>query len=702
MQHQSRSTRLAVDIGGTFTDIVLDTAGRRHTRKVLTTTQAPETALIEGSKLLLGEAGLLFRDVDVFIHGTTLATNAILERRGARTALLATGGFRDILDIATESRFDQYDLRIELPRPLIPREMRLGVRERLDAGGGVLRPLDPAQLATVVAALRRLEVESVAIAFMHSYANPQHEKEVAELLRRELPQVTVTLSSEVCPEIKEYERTSTAAANAYVQPLMDRYLGQMSERLQQEKFSGSLYLVTSSGALTTLETARRFPVRLVESGPAGGAIYASSVARSLGQDRVLSFDMGGTTAKVCIIKDCVPLKGRTFEVDRTRRFRKGSGLPIRIPVTEMVEIGAGGGSIAGIDAMGNITVGPESASSEPGPAAFGRGGERPTVTDADLMMGLLDPATFACGTVQLDRVAAERAFDTHIGHKTGMDAQTSAYAVYEIVCENMASAARAHAVEMGESLEQYTMIAFGGAAPLHAARVAEKLGLRKVLVPPNAGVGSAVGFLTAPVAYELVRSAWMSLGQFLPDAATALLDDMSREASQIVKPAAGEPPPTEHRAAYVRYVGQSNELEIELPLRPLREQDAAMLRDAFEAAYTRQFSRVIPGAPLEILNWSVRLSIANTAGGADIALPSVSSDIAAVARARRVFDPQQRQWSQVAAKRRSDMGAGALPGPALVAERDTTTFVTSSFSASMGPTGCITLESNTPTTGSTP
>jgi N-methylhydantoinase A len=689
----TQQTRLAVDIGGTFTDLVLDVAGTRFTKKVLTTPQAPEEALIEGSKLLLREAGTAFCELDVFIHGTTLATNAILERRGARTALLATEGFRDILDIATESRFDQYDLQIELPKPLISRELRFGVRERIDSAGSVLVDLDLEQLASVVTQLREAAVESVAIAFLHSYANPAHEREVAAVLRRELPGVTVTLSSEVCPEIKEYERTSTAAANAYVQPLMDRYLGRMLSRLDEGQFRGSLYLVTSSGALTTIETARKFPVRLVESGPAGGAIYASSVSRALGEDKVLSFDMGGTTAKVCIIKDFAPLKGRTFEVDRTKRFRKGSGLPIRIPVTEMVEIGAGGGSIAGVDAMRNVTVGPESASSEPGPASFGRGGQFPTVTDANLMMGLLDPATFAAGTVKLDRSAAQRAFDRHIAQKSGLDADSCAYAVYEIVCENMASAARAHAVEMGESLADYTMVAFGGAAPLHAARVAEKLGIRRVLVPPNAGVGSAVGFLTAPIAYELVRSAWMSLARFDPAKATELLESMSDEATEIVKPASGAHKPVERRAAFVRYVGQSNELEVELPLRTLTQEDAHALRTKFEDAYTRQFTRVIPNAPLEILNWSVRVSLDDAFDDGDATKQSVTTSITLGESQRRVFEPQRREWVDVSATRREDVGAARLAGPALVVERDTTTFVTASFQASVGPTGCITLDS---------
>lgn len=686
-------TRLAVDIGGTFTDIVLDISGKRLTRKVLTTPTSPEVALIRGSCEILREAGATFADVDVFIHGTTLATNAILERRGARTALLATDGFRDVLEIATESRFDQYDLQIELPKPLIPRELRFGVKERMAADGQVLRPLDTSHLAEVIGKLREARVESVAIAFMHSYANPGHEQQVAQILSREAPAMAVTLSSEVCPEIKEYERTSTAAANAYVQPLMDSYLGKMIAALRVEHFAGELYLVTSSGGLTRVETARRFPVRLIESGPAGGAIYASSLARALSEPRILSFDMGGTTAKVCIIKSYVPLKGRTFEVDRTRRFRKGSGLPIRIPVTEMVEIGAGGGSIAGVDALRNVVVGPESASSEPGPACFNRGGMKPTVTDADLMLGFIDPDAFAGGSMKLENEPARLAFDRCVGSKAGLDAESSALAVYEVVCENMASAARAHAVEMGESLAEYTMIAFGGAAPLHAARVAEKLGIRKVLVPPNAGVGSAVGFLTAPVAYEVVRSTWMSLADFDSAKANALLEKMSAEATAIVSPAAGGET-REERTAYVRYVGQSNEIEVVLPSRPLTVADAASMRGAFEESYSRQFTRVIPGAPLEILNWSVKVEDSASYSGGDAFKHSESAVIGSLASSRRLYEPSQSKWVEATVVRRADLTqAIVVAGPAVVAEKDTSTLVTASFDASVDSIGCIALVS---------
>jgi N-methylhydantoinase A/oxoprolinase/acetone carboxylase beta subunit len=367
--HQGAEVRLAVDIGGTFTDFVLDVGQDRRTRKVLTTASRPEQAVLDGMRLILADARAHICDIDVFIHGTTLATNAIIERRGAKTALVATDGFRDVLDIGTESRYDQYDLAIDKPKPLAPRSLRFTVPERIDARGAVRLPLDEVAVRALAPDLRAQNVESVAFAFLHSYANPEHERRAAAVLKEELPAIWVTLSSAVCPEIREYERTSTAVANAYVQPLIDGYLARMAEALQVEQFRGAIYLVTSGGGVTSIETVQRFPVRLVESGPAGGAIFAAQIAARLGETKVLSFDMGGTTAKICLIEQYQPETSRAFEVDRAARFLKGSGLPVRIPVIEMVEIGAGGGSIARVDALKRVTVGPESASSEPGPPA---------------------------------------------------------------------------------------------------------------------------------------------------------------------------------------------------------------------------------------------------------------------------------------------------------------------------------------------
>ena len=683
--------RLAVDIGGTFTDIVLDVGRDRKTRKVLTTPVRPEQAVLDGIRLILSDARAHFRDIDVFIHGTTLATNAIIERRGAKTALIATDGFRDVLDIATESRYDQYDLTIDKPTPLVPRALRFTVPERVDAHGSVRLPLDEAALRAIVKRLRTLDVKSVAIAFLHAYANPAHERRAGEILRAEMPDVRLTLSSAVCPEIREYERTSTAVANAYVQPLIDGYLGRMAEALEVEQFRGSIYLVTSGGGVTSIDTARRFPVRLLESGPAGGAIFASQIAASLGESKVLSFDMGGTTAKICLIEQYRPETSRLFEVDRAARFLKGSGLPVRIPVIEMVEIGAGGGSIARVDAMKRVTVGPESASSEPGPACYGRGGEHPTVTDADVALGKIDPDGFAGGTIRLNPELSRKALLHDIGEALGLSAETSAYAVQEIVCENMASAARVHAVERGAVVAQHTLIAFGGAAPLHAARVAERIGASRVIVPSNAGVGSAVGFLAAPISYELVRSRHARLDEFDSEAVSDLLQEIASEARALVEPGARGAPVRERRIAFMRYVGQGHEIAVELPQRRLTNADSESLRKAFEKDYATLFERSIPDAAIEILSWSV---LATTEPRNPARIAEVARKPAGTAGGhRQFFDGRAGETIDVPLYRRELLSPGAtVAGPAIIAEDETSTFISVSFEAHIDSAGSIVME----------
>ena len=688
---QGAEVRLAVDIGGTFTDIVLDVGQDRRTRKLLTTPVRPEQAVLDGMRLILADARAHICDIDVFIHGTTLATNAIIERRGAKTALIATQGFRDVLDIGTESRYDQYDLAIEKPKPLAPRSLRFTVPERIDAHGAVRLPLDEAAVRALAPDLRAHNVESVAFAFLHSYANPEHEQRAAAILKEELPAIWVTLSSAVCPEIREYERTSTAVANAYVQPLIDGYLARMAEALQVEQFRGAIYLVTSGGGVTSIETAQRFPVRLVESGPAGGAIFAAQIAARLGETKVLSFDMGGTTAKICLIEKYQPETSRVFEVDRAARFLKGSGLPVRIPVIEMVEIGAGGGSIARVDALKRVTVGPESASSEPGPACYGRGGQRPAVTDADVALGKIDPDAFAGGTLKLSLELSKQALLRDIGEPLGLSAETAAYAVHEVVCENMASAARVHAVERGAAVGQYTLIAFGGAAPLHAARVAEKIGVSRVIVPSNAGVGSAVGFLAAPIAYELVRSRHVRLDAFDVAAVSDLLHDMATEARALVEPGAAGAPVRERRAAFMRYVGQGHEIAVELPNRRLTEADLAGLRRAFETNYTALFERPIPGAAIEVLSWSVLSTTEPRNPPRVAAVPRKPAGKAA--GSRKFFDGRAGRVVEIPLYRRDQMAPGAtIAGPAVIAEDETSTFVSTNFEAHIDGAGSIVME----------
>lgn len=691
MTSPATSVRLAADIGGTFTDIVLDARGRRYTTKVLTTPRAPEVAVVEGTKAVLAEAGLAMADIEVFVHGTTLATNAIIERKGARTALIATEGFRDVIEIADEGRFDQYDIEIEKPKPLVSRRLRFTVPERMDVHGAVRLPLDEAAVRAVAARLRTEKIEAVAVALIHAYANPAHERRIGEILAREAPGIAVTLSSEVCPEAREYERTSTAVANAYVQPLMAGYLARLSSRFAEGGYRRQIHLMTSGGSLAALETAARFPIRLVESGPAGGAILAARIAAERGEHKIVSFDMGGTTAKICMIEDAKPLMARTFEVDRQSRFMKGSGFPVRIPVIEMVEIGAGGGSIARIDGMGRIQVGPDSAGSEPGPACYGRGGTEPTVTDADLTLGRIDVKRFAGGKIAIDPARAQAVLEKTIGAKLGGEARQSAYGIAEIVDENMANAARVHAVERGMTVADRTLVAFGGAAPLHASRLAEKLGIGRVIVPPDAGVGSAVGFLVAPAAYELIRSRYMRLDQFDTAAANALLGEMAAQARSHAEAAAGGRPLVEMRTAFMRYSGQGHEIAVPLPARALTAPDAAALRQTFEAEYRALFHRHIPDAQIEIMSWVV---VVTTPVDAPPLLERANpAQPPAPSGRRSVFDTRLARLIDVDVYERATLSPGhAVSGPCMILEDGTCIYVSPTFDARIDAGLAIVLE----------
>jgi N-methylhydantoinase A len=683
--------RLGVDIGGTFTDVALEARGRRYSAKILTTPEAPERAVLDAIHTVLREAALAPVDVSIIIHGTTLATNAIIERKGAKTALLTTEGFRDTIEIRHENRFEQYDVNIDLPPPLVPRRLRFPVRERIDALARVLVPLDESGVSTLADRLAAEGIESVAIGFLHSFANPAHERRTGELLAKRLPAVPITLSSDVSPEMREYERFSTACANAYVQPLIGRYLANLESTLRREGFGCPLFLMLSGGGLTSVETAIRFPVRLVESGPAGGAIFAADIARRCGLDKVLSYDMGGTTAKICLIDDLKPQTNRSFEVGRIYRFKKGSGLPLRIPVIEMVEIGAGGGSIARVDRLQRIIVGPDSSGADPGPACYGRGGAAPTVTDADLLLGRIDPAGFSGGRMALDRPAAEQAICREIAEPLDLALELAALGVSEIVDENMANAARVHAIESGKDARGRTLIAFGGAAPLHAARLAEKLGLDHVLVPSYAGVGSAVGFLRAPIAYEIVRSSLQRLDQFDAAAANALYAAMRGEAEPIVRRGAGDAPLSETRSAFMRYRGQGHEIAVPLPTRSYREDDASTFRAAFEDEYRRLYSRVIPGVEVEILSWVLHLS-APVPTEQTPPRPAPEPHRPVPARSRPVLDPETGEFIEVAIHERRDLLPGAaIPGPAVIVEDETSTVVSRLFDARIDASGYIEL-----------
>jgi N-methylhydantoinase A len=686
----SQTARIGVDIGGTFTDVALEVGDRRFTTKTLTTSRAPEEGVLSALHAVISEAGIEPGGVSVVIHGTTLATNALIERKGAKTALLTTEGFRDVVEIRHENRFEQYDVNIDLPEPLVPRRRRLPIRERVNAQGEILLELDESSINSAIEKLAADGVEAVAVGFLHSFTNPEHERRVGEAVSRALPDVAVTLSSDVSPEMREYERFSTACANAYLQPLIGRYLANLERELQRAGFRCPMLLMTSGGGITSTETAIRFPVRLVESGPAGGAIFAACIARQNGLDEVVSFDMGGTTAKICLIDKAQPQTARVFEVARIYRFLKGSGLPLRIPAIEMVEIGAGGGSIARVDSLGRIIVGPESAGSDPGPVCYGKGGTEPTVTDADVVLGRIDPTTFSGGKMALDVAGAERAASKRIGSRVDLSTEHAALGISEIVDENMANAARVHAIESGKDLRPRTLVAFGGAAPLHAARVAEKLGIHRVLVPANAGVGSAVGLLRAPVAYELVRSRLMRLSSFDPAVANRLYTDMRSEAEAIVRRGAPYASLTEQRSAFMRYRGQGHEIGVQLPVREFAAADQPLLTELFEAAYRRLYSRSIPGVEIEILSWVLTLS-APSEGELAKPLP-VKADKPKPSGKRRVFDPNAGEFLQVPIFWRPDLKPGMeLRGPAVIAEDETSTVVSPLFNARIDRFGYIEL-----------
>lgn len=689
--------RLAVDIGGTFTDVALEYGDQanpaRVTAKVLTTPRAPEEGVMSGVAEALRQAGLSPEDIDLVVHGTTLATNALIERKGANTAFITTEGFRDVLETGYEKRFEHYDVNIDKPTPLVGRTQRFTVPERMSARGEVLRALDEDAVRGLVPTLERLAVSSVAVGYLHSYVDDIHERRTRDILAAAMPDLNITLSAEVGPEIREYERFSTACANAYVQPLMSRYLRRLAELLAADGMTCPLFLMMSGGGLTTLDTAARFPIRLVESGPAGGAILASHVAAQCGFSEVVAFDMGGTTAKICLITDSRPEKSRRFEVARMYRDLKGSGLPVRIPVIEMVEIGAGGGSIARVDAMRRITVGPDSAGSEPGPACYGRGGDGATVTDANLVLGKIDPDRFAGGQITLDPEQASGAMLAHVGGPLGLDGLWAAAGIGEIVEENMANAARVHAIERGKVIGRHTMIAFGGGAPLHAGRLADKLGIDRVVVPLGAGVGSAIGFLRAPISYEVVRSRHMLLDALDEAGVNALLADMRAAAEAVVRPGSPQGALVENRLVEMRYVGQGHELPISLPAGDLTAAHISQLKAQYEAKYAEQYGLNVPNMAVEILTWSLTLSTPGEIDETTAAPAPPPSSRPEPSGWRDMFDSQQGKMVRTAVYWRPSLQPGAaINGPAVITEDETATVVPAAFDAAIDARGYIVLE----------
>ena len=673
--------RLGVDIGGTFTDLVLESSnGVQASTKVLTTYDTPEDAIITGLQTVCKQVTIQPDKISQIIHGTTLATNALIERRGAKTALITTQGFRDVIEMRTESRFEQYDLNLTLPAPLLTRDHRYVVNERMDANGKILIPLQKAEIDALAERLVQFGYDSIAVGLLHSYANDSHEKMIGRALADRLPDVMISLSSEVSPQMREYERFNTTIANAYIKPLMKSYLSRLKGRLAKEGAYCPVFLMHSGGGIISLENAAEFPVRLVESGPAGGAVFAAHIAASHGLDRALSFDMGGTTAKICLVKDHTPKTARTFEVARTYRFKKGSGMPISIPVIDMVEIGAGGGSLAHVDSLDQIRVGPESAGSQPGPACYGRGGTAPTVTDSDLILGKLDPAGFAGGSIPLYTERATQALDIHIGSKLDMEAVEAAWGVAEMVDENMANAARVHAVENGEDLSEYTMIAFGGAAPLHAARLCEKLGIRRCLIPQGAGVGSAIGFLRAPFSFEANNSVFMQLSSFDPVRVKQLFADMEKEASAFVRSCDQDANIKTEYKVYMRYAGQGWEIPVPLTVQHITKPDTADYKACFEREYEQLFARTVAGMEIEITVWSVN---------AYTEPPEVRpvqkqghQRTLEITNTRPLFDPAKSTFvNATVAQRDAVKDTTQIIGPAMLTEDETTIIVPSSRDA---------------------
>lgn len=684
----SHKIRLGADIGGTFTDIALEVHGTIYSTKLLTNYTAPEQSILDGVEIVTRDAGISPADIDIIIHGTTLATNALIQRHGAKTALVTTEGFRDVIEMRTENRFEQYDLDLVLPPPLISREDRFPIAGRIGAQGQELSPLDEAALEELADTLVERDYGAVAIGFIHSYLNPAHEERAREILSRKVS-VPISISAEVSPQMREFERFNTVCANAYVRPQMANYLSRLQARLKEMGAGCPVFMIHSGGGLISVETASECPVRLVESGPAGGAIFAADIANRFNIDQALSYDMGGTTAKICLIDDFQPQTARTFEVARTYRFCKGSGMPISIPVIEMIEIGAGGGSIASVDVMGRIQVGPESAGSEPGPACYQHGGEQPTITDADLILGKLDPHNFADGKILLSIDNARQAVSRDVGSKLDLDSDAAAFGICEMVDENMANAARVHTVENGKTIDEYVMIAFGGAAPLHAARLCEKLGIARCLIPQGAGVGSAIGFLKTPFGYEALASRIMSLASFNASAVNALLGDLRGTAERFVR--AG----TDDRilfevTAYMRYAGQGWEIPVPLPNREFTESDKATIETLFRERYVQFFGRAIEGPEIEFVTWSVKAQDERPEPD-KVALDHEGTPIEAET-SRDVFDPVAGDYRPTGIVPRDTLQPGArVIGPAIIVERETSTIVTSPFDAVVQSDGAILL-----------
>jgi len=683
--------QVGIDIGGTFTDVViLDPAsGRLSLGKRLTSTDNPARAVTEVLREMLERDGISTHQVAKAIHGTTLVTNLIIERKGASTGLLTSRGFRDALEIGREMRYDIYDIFLELPRPLVPRRQRLEVDERLDHAGQVLTPLSPEEADRAVSRLLALGVESAAISLLHSFRNPAHERMLRDRILAKRPGFPVSLSSEVAPEVREYERTSTTVANAYAMPAVRRYMEILEKGLVELGMGGRLYIILSNGGITSPQTASRYPIRLLESGPAGGALAAAWVGEQTGQANIISFDMGGTTAKTCIIQDGDPLRVNEFEVGRVYRFKKGSGLPVKIPVIEMIEIGAGGGSIASIGPLGLLKVGPESAGADPGPSCYGRGGKEPTVTDADLILGYLNPDFFLGGEMQLDPKLAEAALRERIAGPFNLSLERAAWGVHEVVNENMANASRIHAVEKGIDPRRFSLVAFGGAGPVHAYQVAEKLRLETIIVPAAAGVCSAFGFLLAPMSFDLSRSYITRLEELQWERLNSIYAEMEARGRELLQDAGVALPDMQFiRSADMRYAGQGFEISVALPAGQYGPGQLEEFRRAFEKDYRAIYQRLCPEIPIEGVNWRLVATGPRPRIGAGTWWSRGTSLDEALKGKRRIYLPGPGKYEEAPVYDRYRLPVGVkFDGPAVVEERESTLVMNGPATAWVEPSG---------------
>ena len=687
------SYALGIDIGGTFTDIVVydHAGGRQYSRKVLTTHDDPARAVAAGVEGLLRRHGLPVREFTRVVHATTLFTNALIERRGAVTGLITTEGFRDTLEIGRERKFELYDLNTAKPEPLVPRNLRLEVRERLRADGAVERRLDTREVAARAGALVRSGVDSIAIVFLHAYANPRHEAAAARVIARRHPGIAVTTSHEVAPEIREYERASTTVANAYIKPLARRYLDAMARRLADLGIPAPLLLMLSSGGLTHVAEAERTPVQMLESGPAAGALAAAFFGREDSRGNLLAFDMGGTTAKLSLVDGGEPLTAYAFEAARQKRFMEGSGLPIRISTIELIEIGAGGGSIAGVDEIGLLKVGPRSAGSHPGPASYGLGGREPTVTDADFLLGYLNPEHFAGGEVRVDLPAARAALE-RLAKRVGLSLTEVAWGIHDVVNENMASAARVHIAERGRDPRDYALLCTGGAGPVHAWGVAKKLGLAQVICPPAAGVASALGLLVAPARVDRVTTLGIRLDRDNPAALEAAFRRLEDEARAVMADTGLKlEMATVKRLADGRFLGQGFDLVVDLPAGPYDNSDESRRRltGAFEAAYREKFALTPPDVPIEFIN--VRVAVRAPVAGAEVTVHGESTGAGGARRGQRpAYFREREAFVETAVYDRVRLAPGdEVRGPAVVEEEGSTLVIGPGGTARVAASGNI-------------